>query len=492
MLAPNDLRVEGQRMHLRPAAAFFICLLLAASNGCGGGGGGGAIPQPSPVPTPSMLGHLTCTHTFSASRSPFSSVRIGNVGVHFAVAEQESTVPGVLAVRFQGSNIGAATQSALARLGARQIGPINEQGAATFSIPGLDVRSAAATLRSLPGVASAGPIIYRQKTSIPNDPLFSPVQQWDMYQINMPAAWSVTQGSASVTIAIIDTGYDLGNPDLAGKVDKSIVFDKGTGLPDTTATIQDKDGHGTDTSGIAAADTNNNVSVAGTGWNVHLLEARVFPYGTNPGAASNDVAAAITWAVNNHARVISLSLGSSSPDPTFEEPAVASAISKGVIVVAASGNSGQKTVFFPAADPGVISVGASAYCDKTKNVIGPGDYEYVAGYSNWGLGLTLVAPGGDPTSAQTHCSTPGCIDNLQWIQNLDSLQGPFTAVVSLFAGTSQATPHVAGALALMVSQDPALTPARALAILQATSDPINDSHQGSGRLNVLRALNALP
>jgi subtilisin family serine protease len=81
---------------------------------------------------------------------------------------------------------------------------------------------------------------------------------------------------------------------------------------------------------------------------------------------------------------------------------------------------------------------------------------------------------------------------LQWIDNLDSLQGPFKEQVGLFAGTSQATPHVAGAAALMVSKDPALMPAQALAILKANADNISDPHMGAGRLNVLRALNATP
>ncbi|HLW37375.1 MAG TPA: S8 family serine peptidase [Candidatus Eremiobacteraceae bacterium] len=448
------------------------------------------MPQPSPMQS-RTLSHLTCSHTFSAARSPFASVRIGPMAAHFPVAEQETIAPDMLAVRFQGSSISSQAQAALARLGARQVGPLNEQGAATFSIPHLDARSAAASMRNLPGVISAGPIIYRQKTSLPNDPDFQPDQQWDMYQINMPNAWSVTQGSSSITIAIIDTGYDTANPDLIGKVDKSIVFDKGTGAQDVGAPIEDKDGHGSDTSGIAAANTNNAALVAGTGWNVHLLEARVFPNGGS-GAASNDIASAINWAVSQHARVISLSLGSLTADPQFEEPAVAAAIAHGVVVVAASGNENLNSVDFPAADPGVVAVGASAYCDQVKDQQGSGGYEYVASYSNYGPGLTLVAPGGDPDATQKNCNAPCTVDNLQWIENLDSLQGPFHETVSLFAGTSQATPHVAGVVALMVSKDPALTPSQALSILRASADNIGDSHQGAGRLNALSALNQTP
>src|ERR1700736_2987555 len=168
----------------------------------------------------------------------------------------------------------------------------------------------------------------------------------------MPGAWGITTGLASLRVAILDTGYDLGNPDLAGKVDLFAVFDKGDGTVHAGASIQDCDGHGTDVSGIAAADTNNSTDVAGVGWDVHLIEARVFPQSASAGASSQDIASAINWAVTNGAKVINLSLGSAGPDNVFEEPAVSAALTAGVVVVAATGNDGKNLVDYPAARPG--------------------------------------------------------------------------------------------------------------------------------------------
>jgi|GEM_PF-1655454 len=487
------------RSHLLLVA--LVAAIALSASACGGGS---AMPKSQPTPTATTSKSLGCSHTFSAARIATAFAHIGSLGMRLPTSTQESIADGKLAVRFDGGSISPEAAAILSRMGARQLSEANPQGAVTFSIPaGSDPRAAAESLSGAPGVLSAGPLIYRHMLDVlPNDPQFasgavtesaSSTNQWDMFAIQMPSAWAVTTGSTTVKIAIIDTGYDTGNRDLVGKVDASVVYDLGNGTVDKKLTIEDKDGHGSDVSGIAAADTNNAIDVAGVGWNVHLLEARVFPYGSNPGASTQDIAAAINWAVANGAKVINLSLGSSTPDTTYEEPAVANAIKSGVIVVAAAGNDDANTVDYPAADPGVISVGASAFCDSSKNVLA-GGYEYVASYSNYGAGLALVAPGGDPDGTQTKCtpSVPGCIDFLQWIDNLDSLQGPFTEEVGLFAGTSQASPHVSGAVGLMVSKDAALTPAQALSIVELTADRIGDPHQGAGRLNVFNAINMTP
>ncbi len=460
------------------ARTLAIVLVILALQACGGGGST-VSPQPSPS---------SC----SSADYAFATQQAGTLGLHFPVRTRDDIALGMVAVRFEHRSITPEASAALARLSAHQMSELNEQGTATFSIPpSSDPRTVALALGKVRGVAAAGPIMYRHTLTVPNDPDFNNVQQWDMYAISMPSAWGITQGVTGVRIGVIDTGYDLTNPDLAGKVDASIVYDLGTGQQDTATTAQDESGHGSDVSGIAAAGTNNGTDVAGTGWNTHLLEARVFPYGNNCGAATQDIAAGINWAVSNGAQVINLSLGGGAPDNTFEEPAVAAAIAAGVVVVAASGNDDTNTVDYPAADPGVIAVGASAICGDTQNVPGSG-HECVASYSNYGTRLSVVAPGGDPSVAQTKCTTQACIDYLQWIENLDSLNGPFTEEVGLFAGTSQATPHVAGAVALMFAKDGALTPAQALSIIKASADNISDPHQGSGRLNVFTALQQTP
>lgn len=492
--APANVRgsaTEITTLKMRsPMATFFICAGLLATSACSGGSA--TPPSPTQSSPRQPLATSSCSHTFSAARQSFSVARAGVVGLRPPAAEPEAIVSGNLAVRFTGNQIPPRAASLLASLGAHEISQLNADGAATFSIPQSDdARAAAQTLRAVPGVVSAGPIIARRMLGVlPNDPLFGTATQWDMYAIGMPGAWSITQGSPSVTVAVIDTGYDSFNPDLSTKVDRAIVFDLGTGMPDRQASAEDTDGHGSNVSGIAAADTNNATDVAGTGWNVHLLEARVFKNGS---ALSNDIAAAIDWAVANHAKVINLSLGSASDDPVYEDPAIQRAVNAGVTVVAASGNDGQHALSFPAANPNVIAVGASAFCDSVMNdTTTPGNFEYVASYSNFGAQLALVAPGGDPSRAQATCTQASCLDYLQWIQNLDSTRGRFSEQVGLFAGTSQAAPHVAGAVALMASKDPSLTPTLARAILTATADNIRDARQGAGRLNVLRALNATP
>ncbi len=454
-----------------------------------GGCSGTTSTTPSPQTTAAAR---SCGQSFENAAAPAGYVRVGALGLHPAPAGAATELSRFVTVRFAGGALSPQAQAVLTRLGAQTIGPPNPHGAQAFILrPGVDPLRAADALRGVPGVLAAGPVAYRYPLGVPqfpDDPLFNKLNQWDMFAINMPAAWGISEGSPSVRIAVIDTGYDTHNPDLAGKVDDAVVFDLGTGQPDEACTVQDNDGHGTDVSGLAAADTNNLTDVSGVGWNVHLLEARVFPYGNNTAASTIDIAAAIDWAVQHGAKVINLSLGSGTPDPVYEEPAVAAALKAGVTVVAAAGNDGQDLIDYPAADPGVIAVGASAICGDTPNTPGTGA-ECVASYSNYGPQLALVAPGGN---GQKNCTTQSCVDYLQWIENLDSTTGPFREQVGLFAGTSQATPHVSGAAALLLSVDPALTPAQVRSTLMSTADNIGSPHQGAGRLDVDRALAAVP
>ena len=229
------------------------------------------------------------------------------------------------------------------------------------------------------------------------------------------------------------------------------------------------------------------------------------------GAADTDIASAIDDAVASGASVISMSLGGDScttpgtdPDPV-EGNAVAAAIAAGVIVVAASGNSGGQGVTAPACDTGVIAVGASGYEDgqanNTNNGTNSGS-EYVTSYTQYGTGnWGIVAPGGDPSTAdQTATNT----DYLHWIENIwtstpfdSNFAGTCTAsgfnetgnCRTLIAGTSMATPHIAGAAALILSVNSNYQSSSAMFnLLCRTADNIGDPHQGCGRLNVYRAM----
>ncbi|MGH8164922.1 MAG: S8 family peptidase, partial [Rhodanobacteraceae bacterium] len=316
----------------------------------------------------------------------------------------------------------------------------------------------ATQLRSEPGVKSVARVHYRHALSTTalavNDPYYvgfgagppyyeqglTPTQaslpgQWNMHVINVGQAWGYSQpNSTGIThpqaidgapIAILDTGFDLTHPELkGGKVTRAQCYVTFNGTASSGPYVTDYDGHGTDVAGYASGDTNNAIGFASVGFNTPLLLYRVFPtppndpnngcdakkYANDPRCSLNtvDEVSAIQDAVAHGAKVLSMSFGAapsggSCTDAT-EENAIETAISQGVVVVAASGNESAATLDCPAAYPGVIAVGASALNDSNPNSI----FEYTASYSNydaskpttWGL----VAPGGDPNSTQQSCS----------------------------------------------------------------------------------------
>ena len=379
-------------------------------------------------------------------------------------------------------------------------------------------------LQTTPGVRSVQRAQYRRVFSFaPNDPYYqgfgpgSPFfesstvpGQWDMHVIGLATAWS--SGQHGAPIAIIDTGVDVNHPDLSGRVTYARCFVTfPASAPQTSGSIvTDRDGHGTNVAGISDADTNNAFGFAGAALDAPMLAFRIFPSppsgGCTPGSTSTqcettdvDEVSAIDDAVAHGARVINLSLGSDGPlsncKDTIEENAVENAIAHGVVVVAAAGNETANHLDCPAAYPGVIAVGASALKGTGTSVS-----ESVASYSNWvgasgpgSGGAYLVAPGGDPSGDTDD-------DNLHWIENIYSSTAAQPGACSidragksgdcriLIAGTSQATPHVAGVVSLMLGMRPSLTPAQVAAALCASATNIGSSKQGCGRLNAAGAV----
>jgi subtilisin family serine protease len=342
-----------------------------------------------------------------------------------------------------------------------------------------------------------------------------------------------------VRIAVIDTGEDTTHPELHAKIayQKCFITSADGASQSTWNFTTDPDGHGTDVAGIAGEDTGNRLGFTAAGGNVELSGYRVFPTPDDDcvtdsttdarcGADTADIASAIEDAVASKVNVISMSLGGDvcsggqDSDP-MEGAAVADAIAANVVMVAAAGNGFGPPLESPACDPGVIAVGATALADGTANGSGkPGGspaapFEYVASYSDsgspgaapasasaWGI----VAPGGDPSSGTD-------ADNLHWIENIWT-SAPFMANASdtsfagtctgdyptqagpvdcrvLIAGTSMATPHVAGAAALILSVNPAYqSSTRMKALLCQSADDIADAREGCGRLDVYRAMAA--
>lgn len=208
--------------------------------------------------------------------------------------------------------------------------------------------------------------------TIPTDPDWG--LQYGLVSIRAPQGWDFATGSSSVTIAIVDTGVDLGHPDLAAKIVG------GYNAINPLVSVQDDNGHGTHAAGIAAAIGNNGVGVAGVSWGARIMPVKVL----NSAGKGNvdDLAAGIRWAADNGAQVINLSLGSLNSSFVLED-AVNYAYSRGSVIIAAAGNDGVTPLRYPAQYPHVIAVGA---VDGVNNR---------AWFSNYGPELDLVAPGVD-------------------------------------------------------------------------------------------------
>jgi serine protease len=324
---------------------------------------------------------------------------------------------------------------------------------------------------------------------------------------SLPPAWDITQGSAVAVVAVIDTGIvnhpdlngvatpapyvaagrfvagydfvssDVGSPTLAlnfvandGDGRDADPTDPGDWLTaietcaDGTRGPLESSWHGTHMAGVVAATSNNATGIAGIGWNVRVQPLRALG---KCGGALTDIADAIRWAAGLDvagvpanpapARVISLSLGSSEQCSAHTQSAVDAAIAAGSVVVAATGNESDVALISPANCRGVIAV--TAHTINGEN----------ADYANIGATTTISAPGG---GSPIVLGAGGATDDTNWTGyyiwstvlygatdpwSVDS-QGRTGAAYTGFTGTSVATPHVAGAAALIKSLLPSASP----------------------------------
>jgi len=290
-----------------------------------------------------------------------------------------------------------------------------------------------------------------------NDPKSS--EQNGLALANLAKAWDITMGDPKIIIAVIDTGADLKHPDLKNKLVAGYnVLTQGATSP------QDDNGHGTHASGIAGADTDNKIGVAGAAPRCKLMPVKVLDAHGSGGPA--DVALGIVWAVDHGAKVLNLSLG--GPHTKTFEKATEYALMKNVVVVSAMGNDGQRLQAYPAAYKGVISVG-SVDIDSQKS-----------DFSNFGNWISVVAPGRHIMSTMT--SGDSTMTTLEGMQNN----------YEYLDGTSMACPMVAGIVGLMLSRNPNLTPAEVKAKLESTATDLGtrgyDEEYGFGLVNARKAV----
>jgi thermitase len=358
-----------------------------------------------------------------------------------AHAQQVQFVPGEVLVKFRADEQRIANLNsdvALAAIGARRINSIPSIRTERISLPGgMSIDDALFYFGGLPTVEYAEPNVREELFFAPNDPRFA--AQYAPKKMKCPEAWDLTKGSAGVIVAVLDTGVDKNHEDLKNKLVPGIDLESGDSDPSHGGI------HGVHVSGIIAAETNNGKGISGVGFNVRIMPVKV---GAN--VTTSLSAAAIIYAADHGAKVINMSYGSRF-ESNAERDAVTYAWNKGLILVAAAGNSGSTQLNYPAAFSQVISVGSTGSSDKRST------------FSNYGDWVDVGAPGENVVS-----TVPGGYAEM--------------------TGTSMAAPEVAGVVALLCSYAPTASNSQIRAALESTTDPLEQPVFGHGRVNALRAL----
>jgi subtilisin family serine protease len=388
----------------------------------GGSTGGAEPPPPGAPPVPAVTG----------ARRGAEPPR---------VSERPQYVANSLLVEFERGTTKRQIAEVLERAGVSVDETIVELGIRVVSVPPARRDKALARLRASRYVASAErDVVIRRLDTRPNDSVWP--EQWGLRLMGLPAAWDLTKGSSNVIVGVLDSGVDHGHPDLAGTILPGLDLVNGDGDP------ADDYGHGTSVAGIVAARTNNELGQAGSCWTCSILPIKVLD-ARGVGAMAT-LAIGLVEAVDRGARVINMSLGGPQGTETLEQ-AVAYALAKGAILVAAAGNNGTSTPFYPAAYPGVIGVAGT---DETDALFP---------WSNHGPWVRLAAPGCNVATV-----IGGAHDHV--------------------CGTSTAAPLVAGVIALALAGKPTASRTQ---IEQALLQTAAATGAGLPRVDALKMLTAL-
>lgn len=402
---------------------------------------------------------------------------------------------------------------------------------AVLTTDGQSVAQAVTTLRDDDRVAAAQPnyLLHLVSTrlplttsgvttqSVPTDGLYP--YQWDMTVLGMPGVWDTLTGSTDEVVAVVDTGVMGSHPDLQANVPYD-GYDFVLNQPGATTPPGDGEYHGTHVAGTIGAVADNVIGIAGMDWHVSILPVRVCDKSGCPVAA---IARGIDYAAGfpvydgngalvsapTKARVINLSLGGGQSQAI--DDAIGQATGDNTVVVAAAGNDGNCTnppqfdtsvspfpVIYPAADPDTIAVGSADADEGSQSVAVSCFSDGIA--PSGGQGVTVLAPGGWLFSNGTPVGVPANVANptgwaalgivSTWWDN-SAAPGNQPTYASL-SGTSMATPHVVGLAALMLAENPALTPTQVKLMLEQTANGSGsyDTHSGYGLVSPADAVAA--
>ncbi len=384
---------------------------------------------------------------------------------------QSPFASGRILVKFQ-PGTSPADQAALHRaLGGQAIRRIPGIGVEVVRIPPKAEEARADAYARSPLVAYAEPDYVAHALGDPDDTDFS--KQWGLdndgqvykdslsgmadADIDAPEAWDITTGTATVSIAILDTGIDQDHPDLDDKLKGNINFTD-------SSTADDLYGHGTHVAGIAAAETNNAQGVAGVGYNTSLLNVKVL--NDQGSGAYFWIANGIVWATDHGAKVINMSLGGSRKSRTLED-AVNYAWNNGVVLACAGGNSGNSSPTYPAKYDNCIAVAATDANDQKAS--------WSSYSSKW---MDVAAPGVDIFSTFPYH------DFVLHTQYGKSYRYDYGS------GTSMATPFVSGLAALVWATPYGTDNSAVRARIETTADAIpgTGTYWTYGRINACNAV----